>query len=288
MNAFDRPRPRRFDAEQARLCAAVAALGGGAELALDQALAALAREDAVALELARARARALDPAAAALEGRVTQLLALRQPVAGDLRALLCAIKVIAALRRAAGITAGLTPAGAAAGARMTTALDRLGRSVRAQLSDALTAWQQEDVAAARAVRRREDGIDGHYDAILAAARAEMQASPAAVDAGARWMLTAKALERIGDLAAEIAGAALRQAQAPLDPAPSRDAGAGAQAEGARRDGIPRDDASCDTPCDHARRDEAWPADGDAARSRAAADPGAARTGAPAARRRALP
>ena len=219
---MDSPRPqipRRFDGELTRLAAAIAALGGRVEAGLADALDAVLRDDAEAAAAAARRMRALDADCDALETWTTELLALRQPVARDLRALLCFIKVTGALRRAAGLTAGLIPPqdpARAAGAMADPAL-RLGRGAQAQLSDALTAWAQQDAAEARAVWRRDARIDGQYGAILAAAGAVMAARAEAVPPCSRWLMTARNLERLADLAAEIAVAAWRrEAEGPID------------------------------------------------------------------------
>ena len=228
------PFARRFDGELTHLSAAIAGLGGKVEAGLADALEAIARDDPAAMGAAAARMQALDAECDRSETRITELLALNQPVARDLRALLCFLKVAGALRRAAGLTAGLIPPQdpqRAARAMADPAL-RLGGNALAQLSDALTAWAQQDLAGARAVWRRDAGIDGLYGAIIAAAGAQMAARAEAVAPCSRWLMTARNLERVADLAAEIAAAAWRRdAVGPIDgdaPGPAARAEAGAE------------------------------------------------------------
>lgn len=209
----DAPHPsRRFDAELEWLSVGFAAAAGRAEANLDSALEAMERADPGRDAAQFAAAGRIEAEIDRLEIRVTEVIALRQPVAADLRTLLCMIKLATALRRTAQLTRALTPPACDRGGpdQLRGAAVRLGRAAQAQLAEALTAWQRRDPAAARAVQRRDDRVDRRFEIALLAAAEAMVENPAAVASCARWLMIARALERIADLAVDIAGAAARR------------------------------------------------------------------------------
>src|SRR4030095_13946936 len=126
---------KRFDEELERLSSTISEMGGLAETQLAQSLVALRQGDRGCAErviVAAARVDALDEA---VQEQTVKLLALRQPMAVDLRVVLSSIKIAAALERIADyakntakrsilLTQGAAPPSAVAG------IDRLGRLVR--------------------------------------------------------------------------------------------------------------------------------------------------------------
>ena len=92
---------KRFDEELERLSSTISEMGGLAETALTQCLVALRQGDSEVAEqviAADARVDALDNA---VQEQTVKLLALRQPMAVDLRVILSSIKIAAALERIA-------------------------------------------------------------------------------------------------------------------------------------------------------------------------------------------
>ena len=92
---------KRFDEELERLSSTISEMGGLAETALTQCLVALRQGDSEIAEqviAADARVDALDNA---VQEQTVKLLALRQPMAVDLRVILSSIKIAAALERIA-------------------------------------------------------------------------------------------------------------------------------------------------------------------------------------------
>src|SRR5688572_27977398 len=85
---------KAFDEDLEELRAEIAAVGGCAEAATRNAMAALLRQDPDLADEARARAAAIPGLAAAVERRGLCLIALRAPRADDLQEILSALKIV--------------------------------------------------------------------------------------------------------------------------------------------------------------------------------------------------
>ena len=200
---------KRFDEELERLNATINEMGGLTESQFAKALTAVREMDTTIAEeviVADARVDALDQA---VQEQTVQLLALRQPMAVDLRVVLSSIKIAAALERIADyakntakrgivLAQGTAPAAAVAG------IDRLGRLVRAALKDVLDAFADDDVEKARDVWNRDEEIDQVYTGLFRELLTYMMGDTRTITACAHMLFVAKNLERIGDHATNIA------------------------------------------------------------------------------------
>ena len=92
---------KRFDEELERLSATISEMGGLAESQLAQALAALRERDTEVAEQVIGDDARVDALDIAVQEQTVKLLALRQPMAVDLRVILSSIKIAAALERIA-------------------------------------------------------------------------------------------------------------------------------------------------------------------------------------------
>ena len=153
-----------------------------------------------------ARVDALD---AAVQEQTVKLLALRQPMAIDLRVVLSSIKIAAALERIADyakntakrsivLTQGSAPPSAVAG------IDRLGRLVRTALKDVLDAFADDDVAKAHDVWKRDEEIDQVYTGLFRELLTYMMEDPRTITACTHLLFMAKNIERAGDHVTNIA------------------------------------------------------------------------------------
>ena len=155
---------KRFDEELERLSSTISEMGGLAESQLAQSLVALRERDTETAEQVIAEDARVDALDLAVQEQTVKLLALRQPMAVDLRVILSSIKIASALERIADyakntakrsilLTQGTSPVAAVNG------IDRLGRLVRTALKDVLDAFAQGDVAKAYDVWQRDEEID---------------------------------------------------------------------------------------------------------------------------------
>src|SRR5258708_26366222 len=136
---------KRFDEELERLSARMRELGGLAERQLAESLVALREHDTEGAEQGIADDARVDALDVAVQEQTVKLLALRQPMAVDLRVILSSIKIAAALERIADYaknTAKRTIVLAQVNAPISAVvgIDRLGRLVPTALQDLLHAF----------------------------------------------------------------------------------------------------------------------------------------------------
>lgn len=200
---------KRFDQELERLNATINEMGGLTESQFAKALAAMRERDTATAEEVIADDARVDALDVAVQEQTVKLLALRQPMAIDLRVVLSSIKIAAALERIADyakntakrsivLSQGTAPASAVAG------IDRLGRLVRTALKDVLDAFADDDVAKARDVWNRDEEIDQVYTGLFRELLTYMMEDPRTITACTHLMFMAKNIERAGDHVTNIA------------------------------------------------------------------------------------
>jgi phosphate transport system protein len=200
---------KRFDEELERLNATLNEMGGLTESQFSRALEAVRERDTAAAEQVIADDARVDALDTAVQEQTVKLLALRQPMAVDLRVVLSSIKIAAALERIADyakntakrsivLTQGTAPASAVAG------IDRLGRLVRTALKDVLDAFADEDVDKAHDVWQRDEEIDHVYTGLFRELLTYMMEDPRTITACTHLMFMAKNIERAGDHVTNIA------------------------------------------------------------------------------------
>lgn len=200
---------KRFDEELERLNATINEMGGLTESQFAKALTAVRDRDTQIAEEVIADDARVDALDDAVQEQTVKLLALRQPMANDLRMVLSSIKVAAALERIADyakntakrsivMTQGTAPASA------VTGIDRLGKLVRTALKDVLDAFADDDVAKARDVWNRDEEIDQVYTGLFRELLTYMMEDPRTITACTHLMFMAKNIERAGDHITNIA------------------------------------------------------------------------------------
>jgi len=146
----------------------------------------------------------------AIDGDLGQLIVRRQPAAGDLRLILAASKIVTDLERIgdeavkiARMARDAHAAGASA-AMQRVPLAHMSSVALRMLRRALDAFARLDAAAAAAVCGEDAAIDEEFRSILRQLVALMAEDPNRVTAGLQVVWAAKAFERIGDHARNIA------------------------------------------------------------------------------------
>jgi phosphate transport system protein len=200
---------KAFDEDLEELRAEIAALGGYAEAATRDAVAALLRQDPDLAEEALARATTIPSLAAAVERRGLCLIALRAPRADDLQAILSALKIAALIERMAGQAKGIAaavpaidpdcpivcPRAFGALARVATDAVRLALDAFACSGDAV---ELVDRAALDAERL--------YATLLQACLDEMRCHPRRIASAISFLFVARSLGRIAGQAGSVAAA----------------------------------------------------------------------------------
>ena len=162
-----------------------------------------------------------------LEDECTELLALQQPVAGDLRLVTASFKIITDLERVADLATNIAEYGGADGG-VHSAVDfrRLGDAAGDMVADAIAAYEVSDPDACREIDVRDDDLDERcrraggavVRELLEADRARIEANGTpetdptqladSLDEVSRALLAVRDLERVGDHAVNIAARTL--------------------------------------------------------------------------------
>ncbi|MEL6280960.1 MAG: phosphate signaling complex protein PhoU [Pseudomonadota bacterium] len=191
-----------FDADLITIRARLAEMGGLAEEQLARALEAVASRDARLAQDVVARDAEIDRREMALEELSIRTLALRHPVARDLRETIAALKIASTIERIGDLAKSVArrAIGLSGAERQRTeaSILRMGALAQAQLSEVLDAYAMRDAVAALAVWRRDVEIDELYNSLFRELVSEMSQQPRLVSTGAQLMFIAKNIERIGD------------------------------------------------------------------------------------------
>lgn len=177
---------------------------------LDASLALLRSDDrSSALVLAR-RDEEINREEVLLEEECLRIVALHQPVGSDLRLLSAVLKANNDLERAADHATNLLRAlpGLPPPASLPDAMGLLANAVRDAFARAISAWTERDPVAARLVLSGDGVVDRLEAAAAAGARALGARDPAAIEAAFLLARAAHDLERVGDLAVNLAESVL--------------------------------------------------------------------------------
>lgn len=200
----------RYDADLAALKTAVAEMGGCAADAVEAALEALCTADADAAAAVVKGDGRINSMQRDIEHRCMTLLLRQQPVAGDLRRISTAMKIVTDIERIGDHAADIAEiiphlaASRKAGDPAVSDAIRMGQKAHKMLLDALDALTGEDEPAAQKVIAADDEVDYDFNAIKRTLAAEIAADPAKVDAALDLLMVIKYLERIGDHAVNLA------------------------------------------------------------------------------------
>jgi phosphate transport system protein len=200
----------QYDADLAALKTAVAEMGGCAADAVEAALEALCTADAAAAAAVVKGDGRINSMQRDIEHRCMTLLLRQQPVAGDLRRISTAMKIVTDIERIGDHAADIAEiiphlaASRKAGDPAVSDAIRMGQKAHKMLLDALDALTGEDEPAAQKVIAADDEVDYDFNAIKRTLAAEIAADPAKVDAALDLLMVIKYLERIGDHAVNLA------------------------------------------------------------------------------------
>jgi phosphate transport system protein len=198
-----------FGEELERLKAEIARMGGLVEAQLADAVAAVAKRDVRLAQQVIERDRKLDILQAEIEREAVRMIALRQPVAQDLRRTVGALKLSLALERAGDYAKNIAKRALVIAESdpitpMTRSIDRMGKLVSVRLKQSLDAYAAGDIDRARLIWAADQEVDEHYDSLFRELLTYMMSDPRTIQAAAHLLFVAKNLERIGDYATTVA------------------------------------------------------------------------------------
>ena len=205
-------------------------MSGRAETIIRKAVTALDRRDVTLADEVIAEDRAIDRMEIDIEERCVQLLALQQPLARDLRLVTSALKISNDLERvgdhAVNIAGCARTIALAPQAPQPTDLPELAEKAIGMLRDAIEAFVRQDAEAARRLVLRDDEVDGLNRHLFADLMGLMIREPQQVERAMTLVLVGRNLERIGDLATNIAEEVVFIAEARIIKHHAEDAGLG--------------------------------------------------------------
>jgi phosphate transport system protein len=197
-----------FDRDMADLRGLIADMGAFAEAAIAEAMRCLVERD---IEAARQLVEAddqLDELEAEAERRVIELIALRAPMADDLRDAVAALKIAGVVERigdyAKNIARRTRRLPAKGEIEPLSLLPEMARIASGMVTDVLAAFAARDPQGAEAVCRRDDALDDFYESIFRTLLTYMMENPQNFGPSTTLLFVAKNLERIGDHATNIA------------------------------------------------------------------------------------
>ena len=198
-----------FDEELKYLASKVAAMGGHAERMVDQAVAALVNADQGLAAKVISDDSFLDEGQRDIDDRAIVMIARRQPLAGDLREIIGAIRISADLERVGDLGKNVAKrVVAVSGGRQPISLFRgiqaLTELTLIQLKEVLDIYASRSVERLASMRDRDDQIDAMYTSLFRELLTYMMEDPRNITPCTHLLFCAKNIERIGDHATNIA------------------------------------------------------------------------------------
>jgi phosphate transport system protein len=199
---------KSFEQELKRLRVLITEMGGMVENEVDLACQAVLEQD----NIAAGRAVEADPKVDAVEREVEQfvirLLALRQPLAQDLRLIVAALKITAGLERIGDYAANVAKRSIVLEQFnmpfSLTGLAHMSQLVQQNIKSVVDAFGESDTDKALLVWRSDAMIDDIYNALFRELVTYMMEDPRNITPCTHLLFIAKNLERIGDHATNIA------------------------------------------------------------------------------------
>ena len=199
---------RSFSEELRRLSTLITQMGGIAEAQVETAVRAVARRDVdLASSVLRSDER-LDQYERDIDAEAIRMLALRQPMAGDLREIVSALKIAADLERIGDYAANIAKRAMVLAqmppTRPAGGIPRMGRLVQEIMKDVLDAYTDRDLEKAIAAWHRDEELDDLYTSLFREVLTYMMEDPRNITPCTHLLFIAKNLERVGDHATNIA------------------------------------------------------------------------------------
>lgn len=199
---------KSFDEELARLENAIAEMGGLAEAQLAEAVDAMVKRDSEKAARVVAADKRIDAMERQVDHSAIHILALRQPMAADLRSVVVALKTSALIERMGDYAKNIAKRAVALSQTppmsATTTVARMGRLVQEMMKNVLDAYLTRDAAKAEDVRRRDGDVDALHTSLFRELLTYMMEDPRNISACTHLLFVAKNLERVGDHATNIA------------------------------------------------------------------------------------
>jgi phosphate transport system protein len=199
---------KSFDEEIEALRTLIGQMGGYAEAQITDAIDCLMRRDADAADAVVGRDQALDSMDAEAERMAVTMIAVRAPMADDLREIVAALKISAIIERIGdygkNIAKRVSVLTQTAPVDPIVIIPEMARVAVSMVRDALDAYVRRDAALALEVLARDEVVDDLYNSLFRSLLTYMMENPHHITPSAHLLFIAKNLERVGDHATNIA------------------------------------------------------------------------------------
>lgn len=199
---------KAFDEDITRLRGLIAEMGGLAEVAIQEALDAMVRGDEELGDRVVARDKRIDALETEVDKLAVRVIALRAPMADDLREVIAALKIAGVVERIGDYSKNIAKRVGMIEGRdrfePLTLLPAMGELAGEMVHDVLTAYAARDAALAREVISTDAKVDAFYNSIFRNLVSYMMENPATISSAAQLLFVARNLERIGDHATNVA------------------------------------------------------------------------------------
>lgn len=199
---------KAFDADITRLRGLIAEMGGLSEVAIQEALDALVRGDEELADRIIARDKKIDEIEMEVDKLAVRIIALRAPMADDLREVIAALKIAGVVERigdyAKNIARRIGKIEGRSHFEPLTLLPAMGELAIDMVHDVLTAYAARDPQLALEVIAADAKVDAFYNSIFRNLVSHMVENPATISSAAQLLFIARNIERIGDHATNVA------------------------------------------------------------------------------------
>ncbi|MDA9918432.1 phosphate signaling complex protein PhoU [Erythrobacter sp.] len=199
---------KAFDEDITRLRGLIAEMGGLAEVAIQEALDAMVRGDEELGDRVVARDKKIDALESEVDKLAVRIIALRAPMADDLREVIAALKIAGVVERIGDYSKNIAKRVGMIDGRdrfePLTLLPAMGDLAGEMVHDVLTAYASRDPELAREVIATDAKVDAFYNSIFRNLVSHMVENPATISSAAQLLFVARNLERIGDHATNVA------------------------------------------------------------------------------------
>ncbi len=199
---------KSYDEDLKRLDNLIAEMGGLAENQLASAMDALIRRDSALAERVIVQDDRIDTLEREVDNLATTMLALRQPMAEDLRIIIAALRISSVIERVgdyakniAKRTVALTQAPPVG---PTKTIARMSNLVQGRIKTVLDSYVERDAGKAEDVRLGDSEVDALYTSLFRELLTYMMEDPRNITSCTHLLFVAKNIERIGDHATNIA------------------------------------------------------------------------------------
>ena len=200
---------KAFDEDITRLRGLIAEMGGLSEAAIAQSLEALIKGDDELADRVVKGDKKIDALESEIDKLAVRIIALRAPMADDLREVIAALKIAGVVERIGDYSKNIAKASKEIGGNRKqfeplTLLPAMAEVAAEMVHDVLTAYAARDAELAREVIATDEKVDAFYNSIFRNLVSHMVENPSTISSAAQILFVARNLERIGDHATNVA------------------------------------------------------------------------------------